>query len=630
MTKTPGRFSSRIALVALALAAALPGRLAAAQGCPSADLNGDRRVSGADISVLLGEWGTSGGTSGADLNGSGLVTGADLAIVLEQWGQSCPSEIVPYWATLIEAAPDPSIITDAATRSAIQATGYAWRVRHTISQAELILIPPGTFDMGCVQGTTQNGCSTNALPVHTVTITRPFYIGRYETTQSQWQRVMGSNPAYHRGHSDSPVRPVETVSGTDILAFLVTAGARLPTEAEWEYAYRAGTSTAYHNASNDEYLASTIGVIAQGITGSTRSVGSLSGNRFGLHDMSGNVSERVADWYGLYEGAPQVDPIGPATGTDQIYRGGNYFFDARSAAGFSRSAASLGHKSRNFGFRIAMDVAGAQPSVPSWGIQVAGDPDPAIIVDQKIRDRIRGTGLAWRVRDGITGIEFLLVPPGRFDMGCSDSSGTQCSSDEYPMREVTITRPFYVSRTEVSQEQWVATMSSNPSSFQGYEDSPSRPVESISWNSVQDFLAQGGTRLLTEAEWEYACRGGTATAFHGTPSLPTGSSSEGSVSAIAWQSNNAAGQTKPVGTLQPNGFGLHDMSGNVWEWVADFYGNYGTDPETNPLGPASGTTRVVRGGAWNSSAGFVRSSKRAPVDPGYSLFNVGFRIARNP
>jgi formylglycine-generating enzyme required for sulfatase activity len=630
MTKTPGRLSSRIALVALALAAALPARLAAAQGCPSADLNGDRRVSGADISVLLGEWGTSGGTTGADLNGSGLVTGADLAIVLEQWGQSCPSEIVPYWATLIEAAPDPSIITDPLTRASIEATGFAWRVRHAVTQAEMLLVPPGTFEMGCVQGTTQGGCSVAALPVHAVTITQPFYIGRYETTQSEWRRVMGSNPAYHRWLRDSPVCPVETVSGNDIRAFLVISGARLPSEAQWEFAYRAGTSTAYHNASNDETSASTIGVVGQGITGSTRAVGSLSGNRFGLHDMTGNVLERVADWYGPYEGASQVDPLGPTTGTSQVYRGGDYLFDARSATGYFRSAASLDHRSRNCGFRMAMNVAPSELVVPPWAVSIAMEPDPAVIVDQKIRDRIRATGYAWHVRDSATGIEFVLVPPGVFRMGCSASTGSQCPSDEYPVREVTLTRPFYVSRTEVTQGQWAATMSSNPSSFQEYSDSPSRPVESVTWNSVQDFLAQSGARLLTEAEWEYAYRAGTTTAFHGTPSLPAGSSSDASISAIAWQSNNAAGQTNRAGVLQPNGFGLHDMGGNVWEWVADFYGTYGDSSQTDPGGPAVGASRVVRGGAWNSSTDFVRSSKRGGLDPRSSASNLGFRIARNP
>jgi formylglycine-generating enzyme required for sulfatase activity len=629
MTKNPGRCSPRIALVALALALGFPRQATATPGCPSADLNGDRRVSGADISVLLGEWGTSGGTTGADLNGSGLVTGADLAIVLEQWGQSCPSEVVPYWATLIEAAPDPSIITDPLTRASIEATGFAWRVRHAVTQAEMLLVPPGTFEMGCVQGTTQSGCSSNALPVHTVTITQPFYIGRYEITQSEWQRVMGSNPAHHQGSDDSPLRPVESVSAIDIRAFLVVSGGRLPTEAQWEYAYRAGTPTAFHNSSNDERTVSSIGVIDQHSAG-TRAVGSLGGNRFGLHDMAGNVSERVADWFGPFDGTPQVDPLGPAAGTGQVIRGGNYFFGATAASAFNRSSLTLTHKDKTRGFRMAMNVTSSELSVPPWAISIAMEPDPAVIVDQKIRDRIRATGYAWRVRDSATGIEFVLVPPGVFRMGCSASAGSQCPSDEYPVREVTLTRPFYVSRTEVTQGQWAATMSSNPSSFQEYPDSPSRPVESVTWNSVQDFLAQSGARLLTEAEWEYAYRAGTTTAFHGTPSLPAGSSSDASISAIAWQSNNAAGQTNRAGVLQPNGFGLHDMGGNVWEWVADFYGNYGDGPVADPVGPASGRSRVVRGGAWNLGAEFARSSKRGWVDSGASSFNLGFRIARNP
>ena len=148
MTKTPGRLSSRIALVALALAVALPGQLAAAQGCPG-DLVPNGAVNGVDLGVLLSYWGPRTAdpfSVASDIDGNGDVNGADLGLLLSGWG-NCPG--VPDWATLVEYAPDPTVVTDPALRAAITATGLAWRVRDTATQIEFVLIPPGTFNMGC-------------------------------------------------------------------------------------------------------------------------------------------------------------------------------------------------------------------------------------------------------------------------------------------------------------------------------------------------------------------------------------------------------------------------------------------------------------------------------------------------
>jgi formylglycine-generating enzyme required for sulfatase activity len=186
---------------------------------------------------------------------------------------------------------------------------------------------------------------------------------------------------------------------------------------------------------------------------------------------------------------------------------------------------------------------------------------------------------------------------------------------------VTLTNAFYLGRFEVTQQQWFATMGSNPSNFQGYSDSPSRPVDRVSWNAIQGYLSATGFRLPTEAEWEYACRAGTQTPWY------DGSTDESTVGALAWIRSNSDIQTHAVGGKQANAFGFHDMLGNVWEWVNDWYGGYSSDAQSNPTGPVSATYRVIRGGSWADYPDEVRSSHR-----GYGPFCMlyfGFRVARN-
>jgi formylglycine-generating enzyme required for sulfatase activity len=184
------------------------------------------------------------------------------------------------------------------------------------------------------------------------------------------------------------------------------------------------------------------------------------------------------------------------------------------------------------------------------------------------------------------------------------------------------------SRYEVTQGQWVAKMGSNPSLFQGQSDSASRPVEQVSLNTIQNYLSVTGMRLPSEAEWEYACRAGTTTAFN------NGSSDDATVGTIAWYGSNSGNQTHAVGGKAANALGLHDMAGNVWEWVNDWYGStyYSVSPSTNPLGPVSGTYRVLRGGSYFKPYGRreLRSSYRGSVTPGFTTYDVGFRVARNP
>ena len=273
-----------------------------------------------------------------------------------------------------------------------------------------------------------------------------------------------------------------------------------------------------------------------------------------------------------------------------------------------------------------------------WATVLESAADPAVVTNGALRKAIAATGLPWRVRDNATQIEMLLVPPGTFNMGCSTSNEFGCQSDEYPVHAVTLTNAFYLGRYEVTQAQWTAKMGSNPSFFQSASAQvpaaqvPNRPVEEVSWNTIQGFLSATGLRLPTEAEWEYAYRAGTTTAFHSMPGFPNGTNDDNQVGNIAWFNSNSASQTRPVGGKAANALGLHDMSGNVWEWVNDWYSGsyYASSPSVNPPGPSSGSSRGDRGGSWNSDNNDLRSSYRTYTTPGFSFYNRGFRVARAP
>ena len=276
-----------------------------------------------------------------------------------------------------------------------------------------------------------------------------------------------------------------------------------------------------------------------------------------------------------------------------------------------------------------------------WATVLAFDPDPAIVLNAGLRKAIAATGLPWRVRDNVSNVEMLLVPPGTFAMGCSPSNAYTCSSNENPVHSVTLSGAFYLGRFEVTQSQWTARMGSNPSSFQGplYPDAADRPVEGVQWTTVQGFLASTGLRLPTEAEWEYACRAGSTTAFHSTPSSPGGTNVDAQTLEIAWSTANngpfgsPSYGTKVVGLKAPNALGFHDMSGNVYEWVNDWYGAtyYASSPSVDPQGPASGAFRVSRGGSWLTNASLLRSSNRTyTCGSGGLCSDRGFRVARNP
>ncbi len=219
-------------------------------------------------------------------------------------------------------------------------------------------------------------------------------------------------------------------------------------------------------------------------------------------------------------------------------------------------------------------------------------------------DALAGSEHAPRSRSivlaGDVKMEMIYCPPGQFMMGEEDSE-----------HRVAITQGFWIGKFPVTQAQWRAVMGNDPSHFSGDD----LPVEQVSWDDCQEFCKRigQGTRLPTEAEWEYASRAGTV------------GIEEQNVDVMAWHFGNSGGCTHPVGGKEPNAWGIHDMLGNVQEWCSDWYGEYSGDFEIDPAGSATGALRVVRGGSWINFARYCRSAYRWS-QPSNRYDCLGFRL----
>ena len=323
-----------------ACALALP---AVAQSCLG-DVAIDGRIDGGDLGVMLANWGpvTSTALSRAcDLDGDTIVNGADLGILLNGWG-TCPRPTVPVWATLLEAMPDPNVVNDPALRSAIVATGLPWRVRDNQTQSEMLLVPPGSFWMGCVIPLDNSECGLYST-AHRVTLTNPFYLARYELTQSEWEATLGlsSNPSVFRGMPDSPLRPVERVNWESVQAYLNATGTRLPTEAEWEFACRAGVDAPLYSGATDEAGIDSLAWYRPNCNNQTHVGGGKAANGFGFFDMLGNVWELVNDFIAPYSTGALTNPTGPTAGYYRVIRGGDIdIMPADNVTSFSRQGAA--------------------------------------------------------------------------------------------------------------------------------------------------------------------------------------------------------------------------------------------------------------------------------------------------
>ena len=483
---------------------------------------------------------------------------------------------------------------------------------------ELIPIPAGSFLIG--SPTREKDRLDNEGPQTEVTLTEDFWLGKTEVTQRQWEAIMGNNPSRFKGEN----RPVESVTWEVAMEFCRRLTAReqaagklpflhkytLPTEAQWEYACSAGTTTRFSFGDDPDFDG--IDEHAWYFENSelqTHDVGGKLANPWGLHDMHGNVVEWCSDWLtNDYPGGSVTDPIGPQSGLERVFRGGGW----GNAAWHNRTA----------------ERGGDLPEI-GWerhGLRVA------LVAEQERAGGADAPAIETVIVEGI-GLELVSIPSGTFTMGSpGDEKGRQ--GDEGPQPEVTLNRAFWLGRTEVTQRQWEAIMGNNPSGFKG----SNRPVESVTWNDAMDFCRRLTERertagrmddwheytLPTEAQWEYACRAGTTARF----SYGDDPDFEG-LGDYAWYIGNGSARTHNVEGRLANPWGLQDMHGNVLEWCEDWYSRgYTGGNAIDPQGAKSGSARVLRGGGWNSSAAYCRSSVRGWSAPGSSRNDFGFRVAR--
>lgn len=637
-------------------------------------------------------------------------------------------------------APAPAIAPFDATRARKYQEEWAEYLNVPVEYTNSIgmkfrLIPPGEFLMGsteeevnlAIDAIPKDHKSPQSLttqfrseaPQHHVILTKPFYYGVTETTQSHFERVMGHNPsafsatgkARDRVHGiDTKQFPVENLTYDMAVAFcdklsaleFVTQNQRdsaisehtrfysLPTEAQFEFSCRAGTESLY-------WIGDSVDNIGQSDWISFNShyrmhaVGEKQANPFGLLDVHGNAWEWCrGKWsdsdYSHQTYNPGIDPSGIASlQSVPVMRGGGATFEpVFCRAAYRRPTVTT---SGGDGFRVTLSVDGVRQGLKSsssqkevarpWHDWPADAPKPAIApfdADQAKKHQEEWAAYLKVPVEYINsiGMKLRLIPPGEFLMGSTpdeievtldqirkeDSAWRDRAKSEGPQHVVQLTQPIYLGTTEVTQSQYESVVGKNPSHFSktgaGRKvvaglDTRSHPVETVSWYEVLEFCSKLGQLegltgplphrtgssgqpstdaygLPTEAEWEFACRGGTTTSHW------TGNDAV-SLSRGARFGEEVELRTYPVGQLAANPFGLFDTHGNVWEWVRDgweqgYYTRLTDQPIVDPLGiQPPGGMRVQRGGASRLHAMHCRSANRGSVPPDTRLNGWGFRVA---
>jgi len=543
------------------------------------------------------------------------------------------------------------------------------------AQVEMIWVAPGSFTMGSPEGEEHR---EGDEAQHRVTLTKGFWLGKFEVTQSQWQAVMGNNPSRFAGAGNLPV---EKVSWNDAIRFcrkltqVERAAGRLPegyaydlpTEAQWEYACRAGSSGPY--AGNG--ILKDMGWFTGNAGGSTQPVGSKRPNAWGFYDMHGNVWEWVHDWYSTGTTDALADPEGPGTGNWPVERGGGWNSgedQCRAAKRFIPFGPD--GTDGDLGFRLALRPVG----------EIA--PENAAL-----------PGEDWTVPEG--GIPLVWISPGVFQMGSPESEPGR-DSDE-TLHRVTITSGFWIGQREVTQGEWKAvtgrslrdqvvlalrddtsyslggkmqknrdywslSADADPTTRMG-EEGDDFPIYYVSWEEAVEFCRlltekeQAAGRLPevyafslpTEAEWQYACRAGSPTATYAGEMPIVGYNNAPVLDPIAWYGGNSSvgydgrgwdtstwkekqypsgyAAPRPVCLKKANAWGLFDMLGNVNELCLDWYGYYPAGDAVDPTGPESGGFRIIRGGSWQSEARRNRAAMRMNGEPGVRNNNTGLRLA---
>jgi formylglycine-generating enzyme required for sulfatase activity len=503
----------------------------------------------------------------------------------------------------------------------------------------MVWCPPGTFVMGSPE--TEEGHSKDELQ-HEVTLTTGFWIGAHEITQAQWKLVTGSFHASHVKKQQTAL-PVTMISWDEAAAFcdLISAqegrNYKLPTEAQWEYACRAGMA----GPQNREGMElNDLGWHEGNSGGVPHLVGEKARNNWGLQDMHGNVFEWCRDVYEPYAAAPVIDPAGPEKGEFRIYRGSAFDIGNPYHRSAYRSWNKAEHRAPNLGLRIvSLPDPRPRASAPKAEEGAAPTPPPkstpGMFAEQP--DTVQLNRREDEIAPDIK-VRFLYCPPGKFMMGEGASA-----------HEVTLSQGFWLGEGEISRGQWRAVMGKKAD-----KDGPNRgyrvPIDSVSWDDIAGrggFLekikskAPAGWQftLPTEAQWEYACRGGTTTAYSwgdefvdGKANVSNAPGTDESHQVAYFQTKGLpTGGTMAVKTLDPNPWGFHDMHGNVWEWCLDWFTESPiSGATTDPQGPSLGDLKVLRGGSWSDPEAQAKSTARLRYFPTFRGAAFGFRLAMIP
>ena len=639
-----------------------------------------------------------------------------------------------------------------------------WTEEYKTTKLVLRKIEPGTFVMGT---STNELVRTSFETQHEVTLTQAYYIAVFETTQRQYELIAGENPSGYKGSA----RPVENVSydmlrgdnkGTswpasyevDETSFFGKLRAKtglafdLPTEAQWEYACRAGTTTALNSGKDlsDQRECEEMAEVGRygynrddgkgGYTNAHTTVGSYLPNAWGLYDMHGNVYEWCLDWFQNNLKDPATEPHGPSWRPYRAVRGGCWYNAADSCRSASREGGSdPSEYSRSGGFRVAIvqnaffepddqiekefeyEIAlGTENTLPIFQTKfygklkngeeklleemgkleydgasgiVAGvgkhkliwipDADYTNVMDEvdlrveyedvteqatylvfdTTSNKMRVSSDAPDTTDDKCRTDELWlrrIEPGTFIMGSpEDEVGREKSEIQH---QVTLTKAYYIGVFEVTQRQCDNIMGDNPSWYKG----DMRPVEYVSYdilrgankgsawpknNGVDERSFMGQLRkkagnifdLPTEAQWEYACRAGTATALNSGKDLSNRfecqeMSEVGRYSRDYFDGKGGYAQHTKVGSYLPNAWGLYDMHGNVYEWCLDWFSSYKEDA-IDPKGGERGEYRILRGGSFQDNAYCCRSAYRRDAFksqgyPGFANFVYGLRVVLHP
>lgn len=492
---------------------------------------------------------------------------------------------------------------------------------HKQTGLEFVLIPGGIYTRQ-----SQDGDKTKQSVVETTL--PPYLISKKLVTQSIWYQIMETIPSYFKARTTIQVDyPVEQVSWDDCQKFCQLTGLKLPTEAQWEYAARGGSTTQYYFGDTSHEL-DKYAWYNQNSHHTTHNVAGKLPNAYGLYDMLGNVWEWCQDFF-EEETALNTSTSSKTTAQsyEHILKGGCFDLGAMICRITFRNCSVAGCRSKYNGFRVVTEFTPAEKKIVEYQESQPSSISEIIFAEaQNISyDNIPGfrfshyqsctcdsmtNKMAIYIHQQ-TNLEFVLIPIGTFSMG------SNIQANEQPIHQVTLTVPYLMSRTPVTQGVWQKVMHTNASRFKKGDN---YPVDSVTWHEAISFCQCTGLSIPTEAQWEYACRAGSAKKyFFGNSFQDLGK--------YAWYYSNSSQSSHPVGTKLPNAFGLYDMLGDVCEWCQDWFDSrYPSDPVVNPLGKGTRTSHCWRGGGWSFDHEHCRSAYRGGDLPDERNSDYGLRV----